>query len=491
MKKILCSILLFGSTIVTVFSQDLYQSVTYRKILRTGPALDCIGKLTCKSSSESNAQRWSVGCEGLDRDMAVFSKYGKYVGELGVAYARVQSGWNKTEKKKGCYDFAWLDKIVDGLNAQNVKPWICLCYGNALYSDTGFTLGNAIFTDEKVMKAWERYVEATVTRYKDKVWLWEVWNEPNISENKDHPQRYVNLLIRTCRAIHKVDPDAHIAAFSLASLDYPWLQRSLDELSLSGCKGLFDHVTLHKYFENPDEGDYDFALLKKLVHSYYPDVTVFQGESGCPSELGWAHALKFSEWTEYSQAKNILRRMACDFTLGQTCNIFTMVDLVYPDFRQSFGLLCTSLQGDVKYKKPSFYAVRNMVNILQDNVVPYKQDWDSDSTKEIKVVGLANREDGRKIGVMLYFCGDVPSSGLSFTDIMIRFKNLSLEKPVFVEPVSGRIYRLDRFHYSPNNPDRRYKLPIWDSPVFLMEESALHYTFVGNDGMDAFFSNEW
>lgn len=491
MRKIVSSVLLSVLLASNVLAQDVGASVTYLKILRGGPDLDCIGKVMCKPSGEVDAQRWSIGCECLDRDMADFSKYGKYVGELGVSHARIQSGWKKTEQKKGRYDFKWLDEIVDGLIAQNVKPWVCLCYGNPLYSDSGFTLGNAIFTDEASMAAWERYVEATVSRYKDRVDLWEVWNEPNIAVNQDHPERYVNLLVRTCRVIHKVDPEAHIAAFSLASLDYKWLKRALDDLASRAEKNLFDYVTLHKYFENPDEGDYDFPLLTDLIHSYYPDVTVFQGESGCPSELGWDHALKFNEWTEYSQAKNVIRRMTCDFALGQSCSVFTMVDLVYPDFRQSFGLLCTSLQGNVKYKKPSFYAVRNMVNILHDGIVPCKQEWEASIPKDLKVVGLANREDGKKIGAIVYFCADTPSSGLSFEELNVRFKDLSLKNPVLVEPISGRVYRLDRFHYSPNNPDRRYKLPVWDSPMFLMEQSALSCAVREGDGLDTLFANEW
>lgn len=36
--------------------------------------------------------RWSIGCETLDRDYADFSQFRKYVGPLGVGYARIQSG---------------------------------------------------------------------------------------------------------------------------------------------------------------------------------------------------------------------------------------------------------------------------------------------------------------------------------------------------------------------------------------------------------------
>ena len=281
--------------------------------------------------------------------------------------------------------------------------------------------------------------------------------------NAGHPERYVKLLKATSPVIRRADPDARIAAFALASLDYAFLDKALKSLN----PGCFDIVTLHKYFENPDEGDYDFKYLTERIHTFDPSVKVVMGESGCPSELGWAHALKYQEWTEYSQAKVILRRMACDFALGQPSSIFTIVDLVYPDFRQSFGLLCTSLQGKVIYKKPSFYAVRNMVNLLPDAVEPVEVTFTSSLSEPLKVTGLV--KEGRPIGALLYLSGDKPSSELDWRQARITVEGLKLENPVLVEPITGRIFSLDRYHYSPNSPTRTYSLPVWDSPVFLLE----------------------
>lgn len=442
-------------------SAQVGPSVTYEKFMQAAPPLTQVGVL--KADASLRAERWSIGNECLDRDMAVFDAYKQYVGQLGVGYARIQSGWAKTEKEKGKYDFAWLDAIVDGLLEQNVKPWMCLCYGNPLYGD-GNTLGNAIPSD---LGPWKKYVQAVVEHFKGRVQCYEVWNEPNISVNAGHPERYVKLLKATSPVIRQADPDASIAAFALASLDYAFLDEALRALK----PGLFDCVTLHKYFENPDEGDYDFRLLTDRIHAFDPSVKVLMGESGCPSELGWAHALKFQEWTEYSQAKVILRRMACDFALGQPSSIFTMVDLVYPDFRQSFGLLCTSLKGKVIYKKPSFYAVRNMVNLLPDAVRPAEVSFTASPREPLKVIGL--QRDGKLVGAMLYLSGEKPSSALDWRQARIAIEGLKLEDPVLVEPITGRIFSLDRYHYSPNNPTRTYSLPVWDSPVFLLERGEV------------------
>lgn len=470
---------LFALLIYCLVPAQTGPSVTYDKFLQAAPPLRQVGVI--KAEAGLRVQRWSVGCECLDRDMADFSQYGPYVGELGVGHARIQSGWAKTEKAKGEYDFAWLDAIVDGLLKQNVQPWMCLCYGNPLYGG-GETLGNAIPSDSATLKAWEKYVKATVEHFKGRVHCYEVWNEPNISDNKGHPERYVKLLKATCPVIRKVDPSARIAAFALASLDYAFLDSALKALK----PGLFDIVTLHKYFENPDEGDYDFQLLTDRIHEFDPSLKVVMGEGGCPSELGWDHALKYQEWTEYSQAKVDLRRMACDFAQDRPASIFTMVDLVYPDFRQSFGLLCTSLKGRVIYKKPSFYAVRNMVHLLPDEVTPSSVSAADSLSRAVKYVGLSKND--QCIGVMIYFADDAPSSSLEWTRAKITLKGIVFSDPVLVEPVTGRVFALDRYHYSPNNPDRTYNVFLWDSPVFLMERSAVG---VLEDGLGESFRNEY
>ena len=88
-----------------------------------------------KCSKDIKASRLGLGFEKLDRD--VFDPENAYdkVAELGVKWIRLQSGWAKTEKVKGVYDFEWLDKIVDNLISRGLLPWMCLCYGNGLYTD--------------------------------------------------------------------------------------------------------------------------------------------------------------------------------------------------------------------------------------------------------------------------------------------------------------------------------------------------------------------
>ena len=470
MKRLIYTILL-SSLASGVLCAQPFESVTYKVFNQNYPPLECIGSVRVSPSGKVAAERWSVGYECVDRGYAKYSESGSYISQLGVSRARIQSGWARTEQKKGKYDYAWLDEIVDGITSQNVKPWMCLGYGNPLYSSE-ITLGAKLFTDEPTMKAWEKYVETTVARYKGKVVLWEVWNEPNQKVNKANPSTYTNLLVKTCEAIRRVDPDAQIAAFALASVDAGYLSHVLNDLKKMNKTDLFTHVSLHKYYENPDDCDYDFLTLRKIIHDFNPEIIVFQGESGCPSKLEWTHALKHLPFDEYIQAKTVLRRMCCDFVIGQACSIFTLTDLVYPDMQQSFGLLRTGLDFKVKYKKPSFYAVRNLVNLLPDNITPFNVDFTANTAREIKVTGL--KDGDNVVGMMYYFSDNAPVSSLDWSAVTLTVKNLKIKDPVFVEPITGKVFNLNLYHYSPNSPDTKYtNIPIWDSPVMIMDKSAL------------------
>lgn len=77
-----------------------------------------VGVLQPKKSKDVQTSKIGIGFEKLDRDVFDPEKAYDRVAELGVKWVRIQSGWQRTERQKGVYDFAWLDKVVDNLIAR-------------------------------------------------------------------------------------------------------------------------------------------------------------------------------------------------------------------------------------------------------------------------------------------------------------------------------------------------------------------------------------
>ncbi|MDE7408205.1 MAG: beta-galactosidase, partial [Muribaculaceae bacterium] len=472
MKKIV--LLTLSALIVSFAASAQHWSLTWKNFNVISPGLEQIGKVSTSTSRELANPRWSIGCECLDREYADFAQYKPYVGELGVGAARIQSGWARCEQKKGKYDFAWLDEVVDGLCEQGIRPWMCLAYGNPVYGAQK-SLGSLIFTDENTMQAWKKYVTAVVNRYKGRVNEWEIWNEPNLRA-ADQSEAYASLLMNTADAIRKADPDATIIGGGLSRMPIDFTSRVLDIVKKNNKLDMIDYISFHPYYENPDDATSGIIALADLIATYDPRIKLFSGESGCPSVLEWAHALRYHEWTEYSQAKWVARRLANDFALGIRSSIFAIADNQYPNMQQSFGMLCTNLQKEVIYKRPSFHTMQHIVNLLHSGVkATGSPEYMANTAREIKTVGLSDTND-KPIGVMYWYSDRIPSDDLSWDKIELSIKGLSLNEPVLVDVITGKVYDITLPHGSRSGGRMKFTgCPIWDAPMMLIERSAVPF----------------
>ena len=131
------------------------------------------GKITPVFSSAVEDSPMGLGMEKLDRDAFEPERVYDKVAALGVKWIRLQSGWQKTEKAEGIYDFAWLDRQVDSLLERGLKPWLCLCYGNPLYDGLAKHYQGAVgcppIRTETAYRAWLQYVEKTVEHFTGRV----------------------------------------------------------------------------------------------------------------------------------------------------------------------------------------------------------------------------------------------------------------------------------------------------------------------------------
>jgi polysaccharide biosynthesis protein PslG len=344
--------------------------------LAQAPAGSAPAKLKTRTSKEIASSRISIGFETLDRKMFDPERTYEHLARLGVKWARCQTGWARTETKKGEYDFAWLDSVVDSLLKIGIQPWFNLGYGNTLYTPGPpheSAVGWAPMNSEEAKQAWVRYVGKIGERYAGRVKHWELWNEPNIPNfwqpEKPSAKGYVDLVKLTAPVLRKAVPGCTLIGGVFAGL------HSWDYFEGCFAEGLADHIdklSYHPYRHVPEDNyAADLGALRGIIARYKPGMPVWQGENGAPSTNNSTGALRDFEWDEARQAKWLLRRLLTDLSMDvEVTSYFQTVDMVNYVWATGQSGQTNSkgvLRGTVYTPKAAYYALQNLCTLYDSD----------------------------------------------------------------------------------------------------------------------------
>lgn len=398
--------------------------------------------------------------------------------ELGVKWARVQTGWARSEKSPGVYDFAWLDSTVDGLLERGVTPWLSLSFGNPLYT---YSMNTApknlppryldcdeygvgfppIHTPEE-RRGWHNFVRALVKHYRTHVSHYEVWNEPDLTSFwKCQPKAsdYVDLVRLTVEPLRAVQPEACVIGGSIAWGMTVWSLKYLEDCLQAGMHELIDIITYHGYKSVPERHSaQEIAAFIHLIRKYKPSLRYWQGEAGIqsyvPEKARGVGALSAMQCTELIQARMLLRRFLLELHNGcSMSSYFHMADFAhYASFKETFHYGLIRLEDGSP--KPAYYAMQSLATLLCDPMEPAN----GRTSCHMSVLDDINDPRATKLATWHanFVRGDVPVHAwwiaesveddpvvkpMEMTYWMDR--DLQLKNPVLIEPVSQEVYALD------------------------------------------------
>jgi hypothetical protein len=161
---------------------------------------------------QSRSFRYGV-CSHLRRYRgADYDKLLAAIDQLGVDIVRDGMDWNAIQPAEGVWNFDRLDKIVDDVGGRGVELQPLLAF-SARWASTGRTdTGNWHDWNNRAprIEPFKAYATAMVNRYKDRIHLWEIWNEPEISFWLSSPSEYVELFNAASAAVMRADPTAKV-----------------------------------------------------------------------------------------------------------------------------------------------------------------------------------------------------------------------------------------------------------------------------------------
>ncbi len=209
----------------------------------------------------------------------------------------------------------------------------------------------------------ERYAEATVSHFKDRVKFWEIYNEPNIFFWQGPKDLYSELVKRCYDVIKKVDPEAQVLAISTAGIDNEFIDFCLK------ANTPFDILTIHPYRRVLNEVKF-IDELKRVAQQV-------QNRPVWITEMGWSSHLWKDGVTERDQALLLARCYLSAIASGVVQNIS------WYDFRNdgndpfyfeyNFGVIRNDFS-----QKPALRACSNICKNLPNKDIQTRTDFGKD-----------------------------------------------------------------------------------------------------------------
>ncbi|MFD2612642.1 hypothetical protein [Paenibacillus gansuensis] len=474
-------------------SSDNIEGVTSKKP-EVKMNLPYIGSVKPRHTDEIESSNWMIGCETLDRDYANYHEYKEYIAPLGIKVLRMQGGWAKTEKVHGIYDWSWLDQIIDDAVERGFKPWLQTGYGNPIYpGGGGENLGAGMPISPEALAAYEKWVAAMVTRYKDKVKDWEVWNEPNFGDNTvNTPEITADFNVRTAAIIKEIQPDTKISALALGHIDLDYVEQFFRFLSEKNATGLFHNVTYHDYVYNPDSNKLAVYKMRQIVDKYAPGMIMRQGENGAPSVGGAGGAIGDYPWCEFTQAKWNVRRMLENLGNDIECSVFSIIDMNYsgngPIRRKNTkGIIESASDNTAVRPKIAYYAIQHVTSVFDHTLERIKglrhlhhiasagsaPAYSFNTDRSVSVYGYCNKASNKHV-YAIWMDEATPRADHEMKSLDFQVANAKLDAPVVVELITGGIYEIPAEQWSKEGDTYTFRnIPVYDSPILIADRSLI------------------
>lgn len=328
---------------------------------------------------------------------------------IGIEWDRFDFWWGVIEPEPGRFEWAFPDRVIDFYARHHLQMLPILCY------HSNWSSGQAP-ADEKERQRFAHYVYQVVSRYKDRVHFWEIWNEPNIPtfwKPKPDPQQYALLLKSAYASAKRADPEAKIigGVTSMADLNF------LEAIYRAGAWDSMDIVSIHPYSFGGSPTEQRLDLILNTVHN-------FMRKIGRPKPL-WITEIGYIARTpdeEKVQASNLIQAYAIALS-HQVQKVFWFC---LTDWEEQWGILKADGQP-----KAAYQAYRLLTQYLKGarfvGYLPSPGDW-----RDWRQVW----QKGHKVFLLLWTAGPrqrIKVRGTSLKAITLNESRTYPQKEVWVE----------------------------------------------------------
>ncbi len=221
------------------------------------------------------------------------------VERAGIGWIRIDFIWAAVQPQRGVYDWRLYDALVAAAEKRGLS-----ILAIAGYTPQWATDGAEVNGVPRDVADWTSFCTKAAQRYRGRIAVWEVWNEPNLTKfwAGTRQQWWQQVLIPGADAIHAADPQAKVAGPALAHIgSRDWHHWLLETLQTAGDR--IDVVTHHLYdgdsygdVTTKLDGSTQFGSHPNLWNLVAPSVREVLKEAGARdkpfwlTETGWESA---------------------------------------------------------------------------------------------------------------------------------------------------------------------------------------------------------
>ena len=156
--------------------------------------------------------------------------------DAGIGWARTDFDWTTVQhQQNGPWDFSLFDETIRLAEEGGITILPILGYDVA-WARPAY----------KHLDLWREYVRQIVSRYKDRLEYWEIWNEPDLEQfwtEKPNAANYTILLKAAYEEIKSVDPEAKVLLGGLSGIPMEFIKGIYE----AGGGAFFDIMNVHPY----------------------------------------------------------------------------------------------------------------------------------------------------------------------------------------------------------------------------------------------------
>ncbi|MCD4784165.1 MAG: endo-1,4-beta-xylanase [Candidatus Eremiobacteraeota bacterium] len=340
--------------------------------------------------------------------------------ELGNQRTRLILHWKMVEPRKGKFNFALVDRVIDMHHKLGIKPLVTI----RCISKWGTKRPSAKdrSAPPRDMSTYRRFIRKVASRYKGKVGYWQIENEvydTTLGNSKfwnGTKEEYIELLKNAYDEIKKADPGANVVMAGFANVIFREIDRgngkikSFFEYLMNKGGNYCDTVDFHQYYEpdtvynevkilrdtmkkmglkkeviSTEAGDLDIRLFPKhILHPEKP-IPVVQKFLAIPDVRNKIKQLKKNKITpdelvefaiflkknprsgpilEKYQAENLVKRYCISLSQGVSQIYWVWMRDQEKPIDWFFGSMC--LQDTDGRKKPHFWTYKLLILKLEN-----------------------------------------------------------------------------------------------------------------------------